>query len=105
MKIAVFSKKRQSQDGRSFYNYIGRLKKKDGTELSCGIRFRDPCVGPKPDACPCYISIEKKNANMSMRQYLDEKTGEMRFAYTLWVTEYTLLPEKWEDHSLDDFDD
>lgn len=104
MNITVFAKKRTSEEGRKFLSYFGRLKKKDGSDLSVGIRFRDTCPGPKQEDCPMNVIVEKSDANLSERHYEDEDSGEIRTAYTLWVAQWVPDPNEFEDHSLDDFD-
>lgn len=103
MFVSVFAKKSE-KDGRTYYRYIGKTNKKNGEEATFGVKFKDPCVGPRPDECPCNIEVQKENANMATRTYTDEKTGEIRVAYTLWVRDYELSEVPWVDHSLDDFD-
>ena len=104
MEITVFSKKRQGQDGRSFDSYIGRLHKKDGTELTVGIQFRKECGNPKAELCPMNIIVDKSNANLSTKVIgTNEDTGEAIFGHTLWISKWTEGP-KYVDHSLDDFE-
>lgn len=103
MLISVFAKKAE-KDGRTYYRYIGKTNKKNGEEISFGVKFKDPCVGPRPDECPCNIVVDKSNANMAERHYTDDNTREVRVAQTLWVRYYELSEVPWVDHSLDDFD-
>ena len=103
MKVTVFAKNRKTQDGRRFVSYIGKLAKKDGTEVTASIKFREDCGAPKVEDCPMIIEFAKENANMSERKYTDSKTGEERTGFELWVSEWIVSPEKYEDHSLDEF--
>lgn len=100
MIVTVFSKTKQTKEGKKFTAYIGRLVKKDGTEMTAGVHFKDIDA---PKTCPCCINVEKKNANMQHRDYVREDTGEMSTTYDLWITAWAPGPE-YVDHSLDDFE-
>lgn len=110
MDITVFSKKRNTKDGRTFYSYLGSLTKKDGTILVATIKFRDNVIPPDPAGCPCNICVEKSNANLSSKKFArlvtDVTTGELikeeALSYTLWVNDYS-VGDPYVDHSLDDF--
>lgn len=104
MEISIFAKNRKIKEGRSFTVYISSLKKKDGTEVPCNVKFNQSCTPPKPEACPCNIIIAKEHCNVSKRRYLNESTGEILDAYTLWVNQYAAGGE-YVDHSMDDFED
>lgn len=103
MEITIFAKKRKTQDGRSFYSYITTLPKKDGTTMTCTVKFRDDAGEPKPENCPMNIEVEKKSCNLSGRSYTREDTGEVGMSFTLWVNKWKPGSE-YVDHSLDDFD-
>ena len=103
MKVTVFAKKRKTQEGRAFTNYVAKLAKKDGTELTTGVKFRDECGAPKAESCPMISEIPKEKANLSPRTYTDPETGEEKTSYDLWVSEWKESPEKYVDHSLDEF--
>ena len=98
MKVTVFGKSKNNKDNKAFTAYSGRLTRKDGSELSVGIKFRQPCVGPKKEDCPVNIIFDKADANLSQRYDSERDT----MYYTLWVSKYQ-LGEPYEDHSLDDF--
>ena len=100
MKIAVFSKRRTGKDGRTFWSYFGRLTKKDGTEVPVNVKFKGD-EADIPMYFPMNIIFEKKDGNLSQQNYTDEKTGEQRVSYTLWLNRWTC--EEYEDSSLDDF--
>lgn len=104
MKINLFSKVRTNKEGRQFTNYIGRLKKKDGTEMTCNVKFKETAGHPDIKSLPAVVEVLKANANLAKREYLDERTGELKTAYTLWVNKWAIVGE-YVDHSLDDFDD
>ena len=104
MKITVFAKKGQTADGKKFDRFIGRLTKKDGTEQSVAIRFREECGQPKYTDCPMNIVVKKENANMTKRNYTREDTGEVATSYTMWVTAWD-KGEKYIDTSLDEYED
>lgn len=108
MKLAIFAKKKTTKDGRAFYAYVSKLQKKDGTEVTAGVKFREECGSPKAEECPCYILVDKNNANLSTRnmEYITED-GEVKEyeSKTLWVNAWEKSPEKYVDTSLDDFED
>lgn len=103
MMTAIFAKKKQKDNSVNFYVYLGRLRRKDGTELPVTIRFRDGVPKPKPLDCPMYIEFDKKNANLSSRTYEDADSGELRTAWTLWLSDWAPGPA-YVDDSLDDFE-
>ena len=116
MNITLYAKKRQSSDGRTFYTYLGTLKKKDGTEERVQVKFREACGSPKGDACPCNIIVNKEDANLSERPYCvlvptgeSNENGEAimreeeRTGKELWVSKWS-FGEAFVDHSLDDYD-
>ena len=103
MNLTIFAKKRKSEDGREFYTYLTTLKRKDGTELKCQVKFRESCGTPKGAECPMNIVVNKNAANLSAKDIEREETGEIITVYSLWVSEWT-KGEKYVDHSLDDFD-
>ena len=109
MKVLVFAKKRQTKDGRNFTAYVTKMTKKDGSELTAGVKFREECGAPTADECPCYIEVNKNDANLSTRTYevTDPDTNEVKDVtqYTLWVSKYVKSVEEYVDHSLDDFED
>ncbi len=109
MKVLVFAKKRQTKEGKAFTAYVTKMTKKDGSELTAGVKFREECGSPKADECPCYIEVDKLDANMATRtrEVIDPETGEIKdiTQYTLWVSKWVKSTEEYIDHSLDDFED
>ena len=100
MKITVFSKKISKHDGSKFTGYVTKLKKKDGSETYCRVRFREGCSAPRE--CPAIIEVEKDHANLVRRHYKnDDKEYDI---YTLWITDWEPTDEKYIDHSLDEFE-
>ena len=100
MKITVFSKKISKHDGSKFTGYVTKLKKKDGSEIYCRVRFREGCAAP--GKFPAIIEVEKDHANLVRRHYKnDDKEYDI---YTLWITDWEPTDEKYIDHSLDDFE-
>lgn len=100
MKITVFSKKISKHDGSKFTGYVTKLKKKDGTEIYCRVRFHEGCSAPHE--CPAIIEVEKDHANLVKKHYKnDDKEYDI---YTLWITDWEATLEKYVDHSLDDFE-
>lgn len=105
MKVTVFAKKKTTQEGKTFYTYIGRmLNKKSGEEVSVQIKFKEDCGAPKPDKCPCILEIPKEMANLSRQKYGEAEDGAPLYSHTLWVSEWHNTNEKFIDHSLDDFE-
>ena len=103
MKINVFGKKRTTEDGKKFYTYLTKLSKKDGTEVTTQVKFREECGNPKK--VPCTIEFDKKNANYSETDdyYIDENDVEVPFVRReLWITNYT--ESDYIDTSMDDFE-
>lgn len=109
MKVLVFAKKRQTKDGKNFTAYVTKLTKKDGEEVTMSVKFREDCGSPKMEECPCYILVDKVNANMTTKKHeiTDEESGEIREVVnnTLWVSAWDMSPEKYVDTSLDEFED
>lgn len=104
MNVVIFAKKMQTKDGKkTFYNYIGTLKKKDGSEDTVSVKFREECGAPDPKNCPCNITVEKDRANISTRDFIREDTGEVITVNTLWVNAWT-EGAPYVDHSLDDYE-
>ena len=50
------------------------------------------------------IIVDKEHCNVSKRRYLNESTGEVLDAFTLWVNQYAAGGE-YVDHSMDEFED
>ena len=107
MLLNIFAKKRNTKDGKVFYNYLTILTKKDGEQETVQVKFRDDCGQPNGSDCPRTIEVKKENANLVKKvitvpgkEGQPEKEVEER---KLWVSE-------WEDrgayidHSLDDYE-
>ena len=103
MKLAVFAKKKQTKDGRPFTAYVGKLTKKDGSDVYVEIKFREECGAPKPEMLPAYVVFDKAEGNLSTRTYTD-KEGNEGVSYRLWLSGWRFSDEKYEDHSLDEFE-
>ena len=103
MQITIFAKKRQTKEGKTFYNYLSTLVSRDGRETPVQVKFRDVAGQPRPENCPCNIIVDKADANLSVREYTDTNTAEIRQSKTLWVSAWENGPE-YVDHSLDDYD-
>ena len=107
MKVLVFGKKRQTKDGKTFTAYVSKLTKTTGEEVTVGVKFREECGAPKLEETPCYIEVEKTDANLTIKhEEITTEDGEIREVEnkTLWVSEWKMSPEKYVDHSLDDFE-
>lgn len=103
MTITIFAKKRTTHEGKTFYSYLSTLKKNDGSEQTVSVKFREECGTPEPKTCPCNIIVEKSDCNLSKREFVNEKTGEMAQSFTLWVSSWK-PGAVYVDHSLDDYD-
>ena len=103
MTINVFAKKRSTKDGsKSFYTYITKLTKKDGTLMTASVMFPEDDK-PKADDFPLTISFEKADANLSHKPIENEETGEVvGESHTLWLKKFT--KSAYHDTSLDDFE-
>lgn len=103
MKIDVFGKKHTTEDGKKFYTYLSKLKKKDGTEVTAQVKFREECGNPKK--LPCTIEFDKKDANYNEIEdsYVAEDGTEVPILRrVLWVSNY--IENEYVDISMDDFD-
>lgn len=109
MKVLVFGKNRQTKDGRKFTAYVTKLTKVNGEEITASVKFREECGAPSIEETPCYINVDKADANLSTKkvEITDEESGEIKEVEnrTLWVKAWTMSPEKYVDTSLDDFED
>lgn len=104
MEITVFAKKRKTKEGKAFTSYLTKLiKKSTGEIITATVKFREECGAPKSETCPCNIIIDKKNANLSSREFEREDTGEMATSYSLWISAWEKGSE-YIDKSLDDFE-
>lgn len=101
MEITVFAKRRTSKEGKTFYQYLTTLTKKDGTTETMRVCFRN-VDAPKPETCPRNIIVERDNSNIAVRHYNDPSTGEIKANRTLWVSAWEPGSE-YVDHSLDDY--
>ena len=112
MKLAIFAKKRQTTDTdpktgaqtlRDFYTYLTTLVNKSTGELMpVQVKFRQACGAPDPNKCPQFISVDKKDANLSWEDYVNDE-GETLKAAKMWVTSWSPAGE-YVDHSLDEFE-
>lgn len=102
MKITIFAKKRTTEQGKTFYNYLSTLTRKDGTTQTVQVKFRDEAGQPKPEKCPMNITFDKAAANIAAEEY-DTQNGERKISYKLWISEWK-EGDKYIDHSLDDFE-
>lgn len=101
MEITVFAKKRTTSEGKTFYTYLSKLTKKDGSDIMTAVKFREEAGKPKPEACPCNIIVEKNDCNLSVKHIISPETGEQIDSYSLWVSAWNPGSE-YVDHSLDD---
>lgn len=103
MEITVYAKKRTTREGKTFYVYLSRLMKKDGTEVTAAVKFRDNgCGMPRPEDCPCNIVVEKDNCNFTTRTFVSETSSDLIVSNTLWVSAW-VKGSDYVDTSMDDF--
>lgn len=102
MEITLFAKRRTSKEGKTFFQYITTLNRKDGTSETMRVCFRN-VDAPKPESCPRNIITTRDNSNVATRHYNDLSTGEVKTARTLWVSAWEPGSE-YVDHSLDEYD-
>lgn len=103
MKVTVFAKTAHTREGKAFIRYLGKLKKKDGSEITAVIKTSKNAKEFKPDDCPMNIEYNKSDANLSIKTYTDSDNNE-RTSYTLWLKAWAPSKEKYVDHSLDEFE-
>ena len=103
MEITIFAKKRQTSDGRkSFYTYLTTLTKKDGSPVTCAVKFTGDAEAPDPLSCPMNIVVRKEDCNLSKEDYMD-KNNEKHTAFRLWVKRFE-PGTPYIDHSMDEFE-
>ena len=102
MELTVFAKKRTTSEGKPFYTYLTQLtRKEDGEHVSVQIKFPEGSA-PKSSDCPLNISVDKAHANLSVKEVQTEKGSVV--SRTLWIKEYTVSENPFEDNSLDDYE-
>ena len=114
MQLNIFCKKGKSGDGRTFPIYLSTLTKKDGTQVSVNVKFRDDAGSPDPKECPCVIEVSKAAANLVVKPivvedddgekgYLTDENGEVKQRRTLWVSSWAMVGP-YVDTSLDEYE-
>lgn len=102
MELTVFAKKRTTTEGKPFYIYLTQIiRKKDGKVVSAQVKFPEGSA-PKSSECPINITVDKKHANLSVKEVQTEKGSVV--SRTLWIKEYTISENPFEDNSLDDYE-
>lgn len=102
MEITIFAKRRTSKEGKTFFQYLTTLTRKDGNTETMRVCFRN-VDAPKPETCPRNIIVDRDNSNVATRNFTDASTGEKKIARTLWLSAWEPGSE-YVDHSLDDYD-
>lgn len=112
MELTIFGKKGTTKEGKVFYRYLTKLEKKDGTEITTAVKFREECGSPRGDKCPMIINVNKKDCNFSSKTvtevYKDDEGNEEERDYVnnvLWVSAWTDTDKQYVDTSMDDFVD
>lgn len=102
MKITVFAKKRNTQEGKVFYTYIGRLTKKaTGEIITVQVKFREECGAPKHEICPRVIEFDKKDANYTEQQ-IPRDDGSVILSRVMWISKWKDVGA-YVDTSMDEF--
>lgn len=102
MELTVFAKKRTTTEGKRFYTYLTQLtRKEDGERVAVQVKFPEG-FAPKADDCPLNITVDKEKANLAIKK-LGTENGEI-ISRTLWIKEYTISENPFEDTSLDDYE-
>ena len=102
-ELTIYAKKRTTKDGKTFYSYLTRLKKKTGEEITASVRFREKAGMPDPTVCPCNIAVENSHVNYTSVPYTDEASGVPSVSHTLWVSEWKPGSD-YVDTSMDEFE-
>lgn len=110
MEFAVFAS-HITTNGKDFYRYTTRLKKKDGGEQTVTVKFRRTCALPAGNECPMNIVVDRKDMNLAVKEDhdtdTDPNTGEItvvtKIRHTLWINAWK-PGTPYVDHSLDDYD-
>lgn len=102
MRITLFAKTAHTKDGKPFTRYIGKMDKKDGSQITVTCRATDKAKDLKSLTYPAIIEFDKKDANLASQTYT-RKDGTEGTSYTLWLNKWAESSEKYVDHSLDDF--
>ena len=102
MELTLFAKKRTTTEGKRFYTYLTQLtRKEDGERVSVQVKFPEG-LAPKVDDCPLNITVDKDKANLTTKKVVTD-TGEIT-SLTLWIKEYMISENPFEDTSLDDYE-
>ena len=102
MELTVFAKKRTTKEGKLFYTYLTQLiRKEDGEPVTVQVKFPEG-LAPKADDCPLNITVDKEKANLATKE-IEIENGEIT-SRTLWVKEYTISEDPYEDTSLDEYE-
>lgn len=98
--VNVFKKDRVTKEGKQFSAYITRITNKaTGEEVGASLKFEDGVAVPKEFP----VRIDVMNGSVSTRKFTDEKTGEEKTGYTVWVRDWKKSEEEYEDKSLDEW--
>ncbi len=102
MKLTVFGKNRVTSEGKPFVTYLTRLTRKDQTEVTVQVKFRQDCVPPRD--LPAIIMVDRRECSMSEKT-IPMEDGEVKVSRTLWVYAWEPSGEVYVDHSMDDYED
>lgn len=104
MKLTIFAKTAHKKDGSPFVRFIAKMyNKKTGENVTVNVRTVQDIPQFSQKKCPYNIEFSKEDANLSERAYQD-RDGNNRTSYTLWLKNYKESSEKYVDHSLDEFE-
>lgn len=102
MELTIFAKKRSTTEGKRFYTYLTQLtRKEDGKTVTAQVKFPEG-LAPTPTDCPINITVNKQDANLSVRE-IQNDNGSVT-SRTLWVKKYETSINPFVDNSLDDYE-
>lgn len=104
MEIALFAKKRNTAEGKSFVGYWATLENpKTGEEVPVTVKFKDDKCKPVPlEDCPCMITLEKGDCSLTKPYEFESKDGSVGIGRDLWIYNWERSGD-YVDHSMDDY--
>lgn len=102
MELTIFCKTMKKKDGGTYPRYISRLTKKNGEEVSFAVKFEQEAGQPKPENCPCIISVEKEDASYSEKKKTRDN-GSTVIQREMFIKKWSKTDKEWVDNSMDAF--
>lgn len=105
MKITIFGKKQETNEGKKFVKYTSKIKKKDGIEQFVTVKFNEGTPMPKFDELPLNVIIRKEDASLAKKYWESEDGEKSGWNFTLWVRDWVVDEgNPFVDRSLDDYE-